>query len=194
MGIFSGISQAEGQNRSEFYNPNQLYVVSITEHNTMESKKPENEGCEFFNIRANVLETTDPNLPPGTSVVELNKLKPAGSAEKNLKINGLTLARIRDHLLTICRAMFLQRRAEGVEGFAALSDEDIDTEVNGLNSDAAIEEFMTSLTDAGLGKGVVLGVSTSNYKTKKGGDFTQITYTHDVDGIRELIEKRKSQD
>ena len=86
--------------------------------------------------------------------------------------------------------MVEQRRADGIEGFADLTDEQIEQEVTGLDDEGKLEEFIDGLTDAHLAEGVLLGVSTSNYVTKKGANFTQITYSTDVDSIRNLISRR----
>lgn len=190
MGLFSGITKAEATNRDKFYNPDHLYVISISAHDKRASTNPEKIGYNFVYVRGNVLETTDPALPPGTQVVEMIQLKPATTAEMNLKVNGMALANLRNHVVTCARAMFEQRRADGIEGFADLTDEQIEQEVTGLDDEGKLEEFIDGLTDAHLAEGVLLGVSTSNYVTKKGANFTQITYSTDVDSIRNLISRR----
>lgn len=194
MSLFKGISNADNASKSEFYNGGELYVVRLTGHEMRESKNPKNIGVSFVYSRANVLETTDPTRPAGTSVVEMFKLKPAMTPAQNIQANGPALARLRSHGAIVYRAMLEKNRAEKVEGFEDLSDEQINAEVDGMsNDDEQFDAFFQSLTGAAAGEGIVLGVSTSNIQLKDGGNFTQITYTTDVDGIRSLIAQRKAE-
>jgi hypothetical protein len=194
MSLFKGISNADNASKSEFYNGGELYVVRLTGHEMRKSKNPKNIGVSFVYSRANVLETTDATRPAGTSVVEMFKLKPAMTPEENIQANGPALARLRAHGATVYRAMLESKRQEGVDGFKDLSDEQIDAEIDGMeNDDEQFDAFFQSLTGAGAGEGIVLGVSTSDIKLKDGGNFTQITYTTDVAGIRNLISQRKAE-
>lgn len=194
MSLFSGISTAKSSNKSEFYNGGELYVIRLSGHEMRESENPQNVGVTFINARANVLETSDPWRPAGTSVVEMFKLKPAMNEKQNLSVNGPALSRLRAHGEAVYRGMLEQKRDSGDEAFADLTDEQIQAEVYGMSSDDnQFKTFMESLTEANAGRDIVLGVSTTAIKTKEGKDFTQITYTTDVESIRALIAQRKAE-
>lgn len=194
MSLFSGISNAESSNKSEFYNGGELYVVRLSGHEMRESKNPKNPGVTFVYARANVLETSDPSRPAGTSVVEMFKLKPAMNEKQNLTVNGPALSRLRAHGEAVYRAMLEQKRDSGDKDFADLTDEQIQAEVDGMSADdEQFDAFFQSLTNANAGRDIVLGVSTTAITLKDGGDFTQITYTTDVESIRALIAQRKAE-
>lgn len=195
MSLFKGISNAAGNGpRSEFYAGGELYVVRMGGHEQFKSKNPKNIGITFVNARGNVLETSCRQHPPGTSVVEMFKFKPAMTPEDNVTANGPALARLRTHGAVVYRAMLEQKRDAGEEGFADLTEDQIEAAIGEIvNDDDQFDAFFKSLVEANAAEGIVLGVSTAAIKTKDGGDFTQITYTTDVASIRDLIAQRKSQ-
>jgi hypothetical protein len=81
MGTFSGIEEAEGFGSGVYYEPG-VFISQITECKSGETR----DGVKFFCAEFDILESTNPKLPPGTSVSWWVGIQKDTPALKNIKV------------------------------------------------------------------------------------------------------------